>query len=96
MVELAMTKRYAIYQAKQAPPSFEGDRRGEMTRDNCSIMDKHQFEPNPEHPGYKRYKIIESGLTYFDAYPKMLKLNEEYERGQQTTNGSTVQKHDCY
>lgn len=86
MVELAMTtqKRYAIYQAKQAPPSFDGDPRGEMSRGNCSIMDKHQLEPNPEHPGYKRYKTIESGLTYLDAYPKMLKLNEEYEREMQT------------
>lgn len=78
MVELAMTKRYAIYQAKQAPPSFDGDPRGEMSRDNCSIMDKHQTEPDPKHPGYKRYKIVESGLTYFDAYPKVKKLNEEH------------------
>lgn len=78
-------KRFAIYQAKQAPPSFNGDPRGEMCRDNCSIMDRHQFEPNPEHPGYKRYKVIESGLTYFDAYPKMQKLNEEHDRALQTS-----------
>jgi len=96
MVELAMTKRYAVYQAKQKPPSWDGDPRGEMSRGNCSIMDKHELEPNPEHPGYKRYKFIESGLTHLDAYPKMLKLNEEYERGQQTTNSSTIQEHDCY
>lgn len=95
MVELAMTKRFAIYQAKQAPPSFDGDPRGEMTRDNCSIMDKHQTEPDPKHPGYKRYKIVESGLNYLDASPKIRKLNEEY-HGQQATDGSTVQKHDCH
>jgi hypothetical protein len=78
-------KRFAIYQAKQAPPSFDGDPRGEMSRDNCSIMDKHQTEPNPQYPGRIRYKFIESGLTYLDAYPEMKKLNEEYERGQQET-----------
>lgn len=96
MVELAMTKRFAIFRPEQAPTRWDGNRVYPMSRNDCSIMDKHQLEPNPEHPGYKRYKIIESGLNYLDAYPKMLKLNEEHERGQQTTNSSTVQKHDCH
>lgn len=96
MVELAMTKRYVVYQAKKAKPSWDGDPRGEISRDNCSIMDKHQLEPNPEHPGYKRYKIIESGLNYLDAYPKVLKLNEEHNCGHQTADSSTIQKHDCH
>lgn len=88
-------KRFAIFRPKQAPTNWGGNRVYPMSRKDCSIMDKHQTEPNPEHPGHTRYKIIESGLTYLDAYPKMLKLNEEHNRGQQTTDGSTVQKHDC-
>ena len=79
-------KRFFIYRPKQAPPSFDGDPRGEMSRDNCSIMDREQQEPNPEHPGYKRCKAIESGLLYLDAYPKCKKLNEENDHGLQTSS----------
>jgi len=72
-------KRYVVYRPKQKPPSWEGDRRGELSRDNYSIMDREQTEPNPKHPGYKRYKIIESGLYYIDAYKKCVILNQKGE-----------------
>lgn len=79
-------KRFAIFRPKQAPTRWDSNRVYPMSRKDCSIMDKHQTEPNPEHPGRTRYKIIESGLTYLDAYPKVQKLNEEH-HGLQTTTG---------
>lgn len=69
--------RFEIYRPKQAPTRWDGNQVYPMSRNDCSIMDKEQQEPNPEHPGYKRYKIIESGLNYLDAYPKVKKLNED-------------------
>lgn len=69
------TKRYVVYRQKQKSPSFDGDPRGELSRYNCSIMDKKQTEQNPEHPERKRFKILESGLNYIDAYKKCVAMN---------------------
>lgn len=71
-----MKGRYFIYAStfdiKNPESHFDSNRPALLSRKCCSIMDRETIDPIT-----KRYVVIESGLAYLDAYPKVQEMNRE-------------------
>ena len=44
----------------------------------CAVHDRLFTEPNPEHPGYRRYLQIEAPMHYLDAIKLATDLNKNW------------------
>ena len=67
-----MKNRFFVQQSKK-------DQSASIYKPTCTVRDRASLVPNPESPFYRMYAIVESGLTYLQAWDKAFKLNNEEE-----------------
>lgn len=69
-----MKKRFFVYQSRLNAAREE---RARVYTPTCEIRDRATLVPNPDAEGFLMFAVIQTGMTYLDAWTEAKKRNDE-------------------